>query len=298
MNTARPRRATSEPAVKPVPSTLAEVGGVRTRPTAPPLAAQTLTKFNRRPSADTPTGVHRQDRRRHRLVPQRAPRADRGQHATGRCAMRQGVHDMRKPGLAPAVTADASNPMSASTPPNPHNRSNAAQRAGRSVPASSRQAHVPAQPQRLATPWRLAALPGLRVIAPGQCATRRVPFTLSDKPLEARDAATVNATRRAVVHQRVAPARQQSAATKTSRRRAAPPAAMEATSSAPRASASSKANATAAEPRDTPELELTTIPQFMPQHREAAAWLRLQAFHRSYPQWRLPADVHALVGEP
>ncbi len=213
------------------------------------------------------------------------------------------MRDLPKPGLEPAATAHNSDAMMISTPPPSSLPADTANQADRSELASSPQpqAPPPLPSKHQANHLPPAALQGLEAIAPGQSAAKGAPFTLSDKPVRERDAATMNATKRAVLERRAASAPKQPAAAAESREVAAAAPVLEIAPPAPPAPAASmqrEDSSTAADPGDTPVLELAKIQRLVQQHRDAEARQRLQAFQQAHPQWSLPADLRGLLGEP
>lgn len=210
------------------------------------------------------------------------------------------MRDVPDARLKPAVVADDSQAKTASTPPSPPTDADAANQTEGSTPVSAArmQARAIAQPQRQANHSPRLALPGFKSAAPGRPLTTIEPQTLTGNPLPQHDAAAMDATRRAVREKHAASAPRLPAGADESRMMVTPSAVMEVMPVAPPAPISPQRTTTAAEPGDTPELELAKIQQLVQQHRGAEATRRLQAFHRAYPQWSLPADLRELLSEP
>jgi hypothetical protein len=196
-----------------------------------------------------------------------------------------------------AAATDAAGAMQASAPATPPDAPETSQARQSALTRSAEtQDLAPMPTKKRANHLPPAALPGLKPIAHGAPAPAAAPYKLSDKPLTHDDAATMDATRRAVLEKRAASAPKQAAAEFTAA--PSPPPAMEVSLSAPPPSPASKDNSTAAHPDDTPAQELAKIELLVQQHHEAEARRRLQAFRAAHPQWDLPENLRRLSGEP
>ncbi len=209
------------------------------------------------------------------------------------------MREMPRPDSKAVATADATDTIQAPAAGIPRNQPDAGN-AERSNLASSiqSQAPVPMKPKKQASHLPPAALPDLKPVAPDASGTEAVPYKLSNKPIEHDDAATMEATRRAVLQKRATSAPKQPASADKASAVGAPPLVMEAVPPAPPASMLRQDHFTAADPGDTPEQELAKIELLVQQDREIEAKQRLQIFHRAYPQWSLPTDLRGLLDKP